>query len=99
MQFIYLSLFAMAAPLGFVISDIILSNVSISFTGLATSFLPKAAGYAQKVQGNVQPRMASTEFSVIYAFGFSKSRRGIGRLEIETHSDDSRYTGFKSLFK
>lgn len=37
-QLIFLSLFAIAAPIGFVISDIILSNVSMSFTGLATAF-------------------------------------------------------------
>ncbi len=37
-QILFLGLFALAAPVGFVISDLILSNVSVVFTGLATAF-------------------------------------------------------------
>jgi zinc transporter ZupT len=37
-QIIFLSLFALAAPIGFFISDMLLSGSSILFTGLATAF-------------------------------------------------------------
>lgn len=37
-QIIYLLWFAIAAPIGFIISDLILSNVSITLTGLAAAF-------------------------------------------------------------
>jgi zinc transporter ZupT len=37
-QVIFLSLFALAAAIGFMVSDLVLSNVSPLFTGLATAF-------------------------------------------------------------
>lgn len=37
-QILFLVLFAFAAPIGFIISDIVLSHVSSIFTGLATAF-------------------------------------------------------------
>ncbi len=37
-QIIFLILFALAAPIGFIVSDMILSNISIIFTWLATAF-------------------------------------------------------------
>ncbi len=37
-QIAYLTIFALAAPIGYFISDLILNNVSDSFTGLATAF-------------------------------------------------------------
>ncbi len=37
-QILFLSIFALAAPIGFVFSDIILTNVSGIFTGLAMAF-------------------------------------------------------------
>jgi zinc transporter ZupT len=36
-QIIFLSLFALSASIGFILSDLILSNVSPIFTGLATA--------------------------------------------------------------
>lgn len=37
-QVLFLTIFALAAPIGYITSDMILSNVSIWFTGLATAF-------------------------------------------------------------
>ena len=37
-QVLFIGFFALAAPLGFVLSDMILTNVSPIFTGLATAF-------------------------------------------------------------
>jgi zinc transporter ZupT len=37
-QIMFLVFFALAAPIGFIVSDLILTNVSITSTGLATAF-------------------------------------------------------------
>lgn len=37
-QILFLSLFALAAPIGFLISDFILTNISEVFTGVAMAF-------------------------------------------------------------
>jgi zinc transporter ZupT len=37
-QLMFLSLFALAAPIGFFLSDMILSSSSVIFTGIATAF-------------------------------------------------------------
>lgn len=37
-QITIMALFAIAAPIGYMLSDIILTNISIEFTGLATAF-------------------------------------------------------------
>lgn len=37
-QMLFLTLFALAAPIGYILSDIILSHLSESFSGLATAF-------------------------------------------------------------
>ena len=37
-QILFLIFFALAAPIGFLISDVILNNISVIFTGIATAF-------------------------------------------------------------
>lgn len=37
-QILYLAFFAIAAPIGFIISDLILTNIASTFTGIATAF-------------------------------------------------------------
>ncbi len=90
MQFIYLSLFAMAAPLGFVISDIILSNVSISFTGLATAFAGGSLLYVATadllpvIHSQTKQKYATVALFIIWCLAMS----GVKVFEWEHHHNE-----------
>lgn len=76
-QVIFLALFALAAPLGFVVSDIILSNLSSVFTGIATAWAGgsllyvAAADLLPVIHGQKQYRYATVLLFILGATGMS----------------------------
>ncbi len=87
MQIIYLSIFALAAPIGYIISDLILSNISIWFTGLATAFAWGSLLYVATadllpvIHSQTKNKYATVALFMIGAIGMS----GIKLLEWEHH--------------
>lgn len=86
-QFTYLSLFALAAPIGYFISDLILSNISGSFAGLATAFAGWSLLYIATadllpvIHSQTKNKYATVTLFIIGAIGMS----GIKLLEWDHH--------------
>lgn len=87
-QIIYLSLFALAAPIGYIISDMILANVTSVFTGLATAFAGGSLLYVAAtdllpmIHAQAKYKYATVLVFMIGAIGMSSLKL----LEWESHT-------------
>ena len=89
-QLIFLSLFALAAPIGFILSDMILSNVSGIFTGLVTAFAGGSLLYIASadllpvIHAQSRQKYATVALFIIGCIAMS----GVKLLEWEHHHNE-----------
>lgn len=72
-----MSLFAIAAPIGYILSDSILTNVSVEFTGMATAFAGgsllyvAAADLLPVIHSQAKYKYATVALFILGAIGMS----------------------------
>lgn len=79
-QILFLVMFAIAAPIGFIISDMVLTDISIIFTGLATAFAGGSLLYVATadllpvIHSQTRYKYATVALFIVGAIGMSAVR-------------------------